>query len=154
MVRRKELLLTGFETKAYKMHVRVLLSRYRGYSECPTCRGSRLKSASQCFGESALKNLPIRCWEGRVKPTRRFRPVGSSFSEEILQSLPGLNLQDIMLLLIERLKVFFDELRLSPELEKTCDQLLKEIRTRFSLFSRSRLRLLNFGSTKPYFVRR
>jgi len=31
------------ETKAYKMHVRVLLSRYRAYTPCTTCGGSRLK---------------------------------------------------------------------------------------------------------------
>jgi excinuclease ABC subunit A len=31
------------ETKAYKMHVRVLLSRYRAYTPCDTCGGSRLK---------------------------------------------------------------------------------------------------------------
>jgi excinuclease ABC subunit A len=31
------------ETKAYKMHIRVLLSRYRSYTECPTCHGARLK---------------------------------------------------------------------------------------------------------------
>src|SRR5271165_4673704 len=32
------------ETKAYKMHIRVLLSRYRSYTECAACRGSRLKA--------------------------------------------------------------------------------------------------------------
>ncbi len=31
------------ETKAYKMHIRVLLSRYRSYTECGSCRGARLK---------------------------------------------------------------------------------------------------------------
>ena len=31
------------ETKSYKMHVRVLLSKYRSYTPCPTCRGARLK---------------------------------------------------------------------------------------------------------------
>jgi excinuclease ABC subunit A len=31
------------ETKAYKMHVRVLLSRYRAYTPCTVCHGSRLK---------------------------------------------------------------------------------------------------------------
>jgi excinuclease ABC subunit A len=31
------------ETKAYKMHIRVLLSRYRSYTECSACRGARLK---------------------------------------------------------------------------------------------------------------
>src|ERR1700691_2251445 len=31
------------EPKAYKMHIRVLLSRYRSYTECSACRGARLK---------------------------------------------------------------------------------------------------------------
>lgn len=31
------------ESKAYKMHVRVLLSRYRAYTPCPDCGGRRLK---------------------------------------------------------------------------------------------------------------
>ncbi|MEN9577346.1 MAG: hypothetical protein RJA70_355 [Pseudomonadota bacterium] len=35
------------ETRTYKMHVRVLLARYRAYDPCPKCRGSR-------FGEAAL----------------------------------------------------------------------------------------------------
>src|SRR5688500_7680629 len=35
--------LECLETKAYKMHVRVLLSRYRAYTPCTTCNGSRLK---------------------------------------------------------------------------------------------------------------
>ena len=32
------------ETKKYKVHVRVFLSRYRGYAECPNCGGSRLRA--------------------------------------------------------------------------------------------------------------
>ena len=31
------------ETKKYKLHVRVFLSRYRGYTTCPDCKGSRLR---------------------------------------------------------------------------------------------------------------
>ncbi len=31
------------ETKKYKVHVRVFLSRYRGYARCPECHGSRLR---------------------------------------------------------------------------------------------------------------
>ncbi len=31
------------ESKKYKVHVRVLLSRYRGYAQCPECRGARLR---------------------------------------------------------------------------------------------------------------
>jgi len=32
------------ETKKYKVHVRVFLSRYRGYAQCPDCHGSRLRA--------------------------------------------------------------------------------------------------------------
>jgi len=31
------------ERKTYKIHVRVMLSRYRGYTNCPACKGSRLR---------------------------------------------------------------------------------------------------------------
>jgi excinuclease ABC subunit A len=31
------------EAKKYKLHVRVFLSRYRGYAQCPECKGARLR---------------------------------------------------------------------------------------------------------------
>jgi len=31
------------ESKAYKMHIRVLLSRYRAYTRCPACQGKRFQ---------------------------------------------------------------------------------------------------------------
>jgi excinuclease ABC subunit A len=37
------------ETKAYKMHVRVFLSRFRSYTTCGTCRGKRLQPEALCF---------------------------------------------------------------------------------------------------------
>jgi excinuclease ABC subunit A len=37
------------ESKAYKMHVRVLLSRYRAYTTCPECNGKRFKPDSLLF---------------------------------------------------------------------------------------------------------
>ncbi|MDE2304314.1 MAG: excinuclease ABC subunit UvrA [Gammaproteobacteria bacterium] len=57
------------ETKAYKMHIRVLLSRYRSYTECATCGGSRLKPdallwriGSPAMNVRELSLLPIeRC---------------------------------------------------------------------------------------------
>jgi excinuclease ABC subunit A len=45
------------ETKAYKMHVRVFLSRYRSYTECATCRGKRLRPEALCFRVNG-KTLP------------------------------------------------------------------------------------------------
>ena len=37
------------ETKAYKMHVRVLLSKYRAYTPCEACGGARLKPEALCW---------------------------------------------------------------------------------------------------------
>ena len=45
------------ETKAYKMHVRVFLSRYRSYTTCTTCRGKRLQPEALCFKING-KSLP------------------------------------------------------------------------------------------------
>jgi excinuclease ABC subunit A len=45
------------ESKAYKMHVRVFLSRYRSYTSCNSCRGKRLQPESLCFKVNG-KTLP------------------------------------------------------------------------------------------------
>ena len=39
----------SLEKKKYRMHVRVFLSRYRGFNECPSCRGGRLRPEAFCF---------------------------------------------------------------------------------------------------------
>ena len=35
------------ERKKYKLHVRVMLSKYRGYAVCPECRGQRLRAEAR-----------------------------------------------------------------------------------------------------------
>ncbi len=37
------------ESKIYKLHYRVLLSRYRGYTTCTDCEGSRLRKEALCI---------------------------------------------------------------------------------------------------------
>ena len=44
------------ETKKYKLHVRVFLSRYRGYALCPECKGARLRKEA-LYVRIAGKNL-------------------------------------------------------------------------------------------------
>jgi excinuclease ABC subunit A len=82
------------ETKAYKMHVRVLLSRYRAYTPCAACGGARLKP------------------------------------EALLWRVEGLNVHDMMLMPVERLRAFFDALELPAPLDEAADLLLTEIRAR------------------------
>jgi excinuclease ABC subunit A len=44
------------ERKKYKLHVRVLLSKYRGYAACPLCRGQRLRAEATAV-RIAEKNI-------------------------------------------------------------------------------------------------
>jgi excinuclease ABC subunit A len=43
------------ESKAYKMHVRVLLSRYRSYQPCPDCRGARFQPETLLYKVQSSK---------------------------------------------------------------------------------------------------
>jgi excinuclease ABC subunit A len=45
------------ETKKYKLHVRVFLAKYRGYTPCPECGGGRLRQAARDV-KIAGKSLP------------------------------------------------------------------------------------------------
>jgi excinuclease ABC subunit A len=42
------------ERKKYKLHVRVMLSKYRGYAECPECRGQRLRAEARSVRVNGL----------------------------------------------------------------------------------------------------
>ena len=42
------------EKKKYKLHVRVMLSKYRGYAECPDCRGQRLRAEARAVRMNGL----------------------------------------------------------------------------------------------------
>jgi len=93
------------ESKAYKMHIRVLLSKYRSYTECPVCAGARLKT------ESLLWRLGSKADADAVlAPSLRYLPHGVAWSREQLDALPGLSLHDLMQLPIDRLRAFFDRL--------------------------------------------
>ncbi len=96
------------ETKAYKMHIRVLLSKYRSYTECPACHGARLNT------ESLLWRMGTKAQADVVLPPElRFLPAGVSWSREQLEALPGLGLHDLMQLPIGRLRSFFEALQAS-----------------------------------------
>ncbi|WP_353234077.1 excinuclease ABC subunit UvrA [Diaphorobacter ruginosibacter] len=96
------------ESKAYKMHIRVLLSKYRSYTPCPVCAGARLKTESLLWRIGSKEDA-----DAVLPPQRRFMPQGVDWTREQLQSLPGLCLHDLMLLPIERLREFFDRLSAS-----------------------------------------
>ena len=117
------------ETKAYKMHVRVLLSKYRSYTPCPSCHGARLKSDALLWrlGSKAEADAVLPPGDDRYQ---RFMPAGVDWSRERLEQLDGLSIHDIMLLPIERVRRFFDTLRFEGALDAAADLLLTEARAR------------------------
>lgn len=82
------------EEQSYKIQYRVMLSRYRGKTICPECRGSRLKKEA-----------------GYVK-------------------IGGRSVQELVLMPVSDLRVFFNGLSLNQHDEKVARRLLTEIRHR------------------------
>ncbi|MEK8049493.1 excinuclease ABC subunit UvrA [Ideonella sp. DXS22W] len=116
------------ESKAYKMHIRVLLSKYRSYTPCHACGGARLKTEALQWRIGSQADADAAMDGGRYQ---RFLPVGVDWTRAQLDALPGLALHDLMLLPIERLKRFFDGLSLpSTLLDEALKMLLDEVRTR------------------------
>jgi excinuclease ABC subunit A len=114
------------ESKAYKMHIRVLLSKYRSYTPCTACGGARLKLESLLWRVGSTDDA-----DAVLTPAKRVMPAGAQWSREQLEALPGLSLHDLMLLPIDRLKRFFDGLHLASDmLDDALELLLDEIRTR------------------------
>jgi excinuclease ABC subunit A len=97
------------ESKAYKMHIRVLLSKYRSYTPCPACGGARLKLESLLWRLGGKDDA-----DAVLPPEKRVMPVGAAWSREQLEALPGLCLHDLMQISIDRLRRFFDRITPSP----------------------------------------
>lgn len=112
----KELLWTGnswfeglhaffayLERESFKIQYRVMLSRYRGRTVCPDCKGSRIRK------DAAYVYLPS------------------------VDGQASMNLPDLTLLPVDQSLHFLRQLNLPPALRQVADRLLKEIITRLSL---------------------
>ena len=88
------------DRKKYKLHVRVFLSKFRGYATCPDCRGQRLRP------------------EGRA--VLLASPAGA----------PGKNICEAAALTITAAEQFFNDLSLSPAQTEVAGKILEEVRER------------------------
>lgn len=118
------------ESKSYKMHIRVMLSKYRSYTPCADCRGARLKN------EALLWRLGPQRPAADEAAVPRFKPSGTRWDEPTLQSLPGLCLHDIVMLPIEQCRDYFHSLTLPSPLDEATSLLLDEIRSRLEFLVR------------------
>ena len=97
------------ETKNYKMHVRVMLSRYRAYRTCTACGGARLRpeSLSWRMGTREDREAVLAAAGGAAISAK---PVGSALSDEAYRALPGFNFHELMLMPADLLKRFLERL--------------------------------------------
>ncbi len=99
------------ETKTYKMHIRVLLSRYRGYTLCNACKGSRLRREAlqvKISGKSIYDVVKIPIEESlqffqELKLSDYDMLVGERVLKEIIKRLTFLNEVGIGYLTLDRL---------------------------------------------------
>ena len=76
------------ESKAYKVHIRVMLAKYRGYYACPTCKGSRLTPAA----------LSVRVMEATIHDVCQW-PI-----HHVLSWLDSLDLTDAQRIATQRIR--------------------------------------------------
>jgi excinuclease ABC subunit A len=87
------------EQRTYKVHVRVLLARYRSYTPCPECGGTRLRPeavAVRLDGENlpSLSEMSIeqlRAWLAARRWTPRQREVAGHLLEEVVERVEVLH---------------------------------------------------------------
>ena len=99
------------ETKTYKMGIRILLSKYRGYTNCAACRGSRLRreALQVLIDEKSIHQLV----QMSIKRALTFfkllqlneteKAIGQRIYEEIVKRLTFLNDVGLGYLTLERL---------------------------------------------------
>jgi len=99
------------ESKKYKLHVRVFLSRYRGYTQCPECGGSRLRKEAlwvKVGGRSLAEVVRMNIAEAKaffdaLELSGEQSAVAGRVLEEIRQRLKFLNDVGLDYLTLDRL---------------------------------------------------
>jgi len=99
------------ERKKYKLHVRVMLSKYRGYAECPDCRGQRLRAEARSVrinGQNicqatALTIKQANAFFAALRLTPWQEEIAGSILEEVRQRLSFLDAVGLEYLTLDRL---------------------------------------------------
>jgi excinuclease ABC subunit A len=99
------------ERKKYKLHVRVMLSKYRGYAECPDCRGQRLRAEARSVrinGQNICQATALTIAQAkeffdalRLSPMQE--EIAGSILEEVRQRLGFLDAVGLEYITLDRL---------------------------------------------------
>jgi excinuclease ABC subunit A len=99
------------ERKKYKLHVRVMLSKYRGYAECPDCRGQRLRAEARSVRingknicqATALTIAHAKEFFGALELTQMQEEIAGPILEEVRARLSFLDAVGLEYLTLDRL---------------------------------------------------
>ena len=99
------------ERKKYKLHVRVMLSKYRGYAECPDCRGQRLRAEARSVrinGQNicqatALTIAQAKEFFGALRLSPMQEEIAGPILQEVRQRLSFLDAVGLEYLTLDRL---------------------------------------------------
>jgi excinuclease ABC subunit A len=99
------------ERKKYKLHVRVFLSRYRGYALCGACGGARLRNEARQVKIAGLNICQVCCktvedaerFFRELSLTKEETAIGGKLLEEICDRLRFLNEVGLEYLTLDRL---------------------------------------------------
>jgi excinuclease ABC subunit A len=99
------------EKKKYKLHVRVMLSKYRGYAECPDCRGQRLRAEARSVRlngqnicqSTALTIAQAKEFFGGLELTQMQEEIAGPILHEVRQRLSFLDAVGLEYLTLDRL---------------------------------------------------
>jgi excinuclease ABC subunit A len=102
---------TWLERKKYKLHVRVFLSRYRGYATCPECGGTRLRAEARAVhvaGKSITEICALTVKEARaffagLQLTEAQTKIADKILEEVRSRLQFLDEVGLDYLSLDRL---------------------------------------------------
>jgi excinuclease ABC subunit A len=101
----------ALEHKKYKLHVRVFLSKYRGYATCPDCRGQRLRAEARAVlindknicEVSALTVVAARDFFDSLNLTPSQAEIAGKIFEEVRQRIHFLDQVGLDYLTLDRL---------------------------------------------------
>jgi excinuclease ABC subunit A len=101
----------AMERKKYKLHVRVMLSKYRGYAECPECRGQRLRAEARAVRlnnlnicqAAALTIAKAKDFFSNLKLSAMQEEIAGPILEEVRQRLSFLDAVGLEYLTLDRL---------------------------------------------------
>ncbi|MGA9718320.1 MAG: excinuclease ABC subunit A, partial [Acidobacteriaceae bacterium] len=99
------------ERKKYKLHVRVMLSKYRGYARCPECKGERLRAEARAVlldgrnicQAAALTIGAAHQFFSALHLTREQEEIAGSILKEVQQRLRFLDAVGLDYLTLDRL---------------------------------------------------